>query len=155
MSSQTSDAWKYDSCTCAGYAGCMKPSFMRLTGTSFPALNAARKLGVTLKPQPGLARCSSYTDRPSDTHRGIRWSVEPSVKVCASSCQNVEPQLNGPASFAAGESNASVVPKLTPSAPSPARPTVRTEKSAWLRYTSMRIGGGGVYAYFFENVAYA
>jgi hypothetical protein len=55
------------------------------------------------------------------------------VNVCASSCQTVEPQLNGPASFAAGESNASVVPKLTPSAPSPASPTVRTEKSAWLR----------------------
>src|SRR3982750_1240240 len=100
----------------------MKPSFMRLTGTSLPALNAARKSGVTLNPHPGLA---------------------------------VEPQLNGPASFAAGESNASVVPKLTPSAPNPARPTVRTEKSAWLRYISTRIGGGGVYAYFFENVAYA
>ena len=85
----------------------------------------------------------------------MRLSVVPSVNVCASSCQTVEPQLNGPASFAAGESNASVVPKLTPSAPSPASPTVRTEKSAWLRYTSMRIGGGGVYPYFFENVSYA
>src|SRR5678816_3454009 len=79
----------------------------------------------------------------------------PSVNVCASSCHTVEPQLNDPASFAAGESNASVVPKLTPNAPSPANPTVRTEKSAWLRYTSIRIGGGGAYAYFFENVAYA
>ncbi len=57
----------------------------------------------------------------------------PSVNVCASSCHTVEPQLNGPASFAAGESNASVVPKLTPNAPRPASPTVRTEKSAWLR----------------------
>src|SRR5512143_1143773 len=81
----------------------------------------------------------------------MRLSVVPSVNVCASSCQNVEPQLNGPASFAAGESNASVVPKLTPSAPTPANPTVRTDKSAWLRYTSMRLGGGGVYAYFFEK----
>src|SRR5215207_4217473 len=133
----------------------MKPSFIRLTGTSLPALNAARKSGVTPKPQPGRALCSSYTDSPSDNHRGTRLSVAPSVKVCASSCQTVEPQLKGPASFAAGESKASVVPKLTPNAPSPARPTVRTEKSAWLRYTSIRIGGGGVYAYFFEKVSCA
>src|SRR5262249_25470151 len=128
---------------------------MRLTGTSLPALKAARKSGVTLKPHPGRPWCSSYTESPSDSQRGTRLSVEPSVKVCASSCHTVDPQLNGPASFAAGESNASVVPKLTPSAPSPASPTVRTEKSAWLRYTSMRIGGGGVYAYFVENVVYA
>src|SRR5437588_2387581 len=133
----------------------MNPSFMRLTGTSLPALNAARKSGVTPNPHPNLAWCSSYTDNPSDNQRGTRLSVTPSVNVCASSCQTVEPQLNGPASFAAGESNASVVPKLTPSAPSPASPTVRTEKSAWLRYTSMRTGGGGEYAYFVENVAYA
>src|SRR5690242_10254300 len=85
----------------------------------------------------------------------MRLSVDPSVNVCASSCQNVEPQLNGPASFAAGESNASVVPKLTPSAPSPASPTVRTEKSAWLRYTSIRMGGGGTYGYFAAYFAYA
>src|SRR5512146_3542821 len=133
----------------------MKPSFIRLTGTSLPALNAARKLGDTLKPHPGLAWCSSYTDSPSDSQRGTRLSVSPSVNVCASSCHTVEPQLNGPASLAAGESNASVVPKLTPSAPSPASPTVRTEKSAWLRYTSIRIGGGGTYAYFLEYFAYA
>src|SRR5437764_5975288 len=85
----------------------------------------------------------------------MRLSVAPSVNVCASSCQNVEPQLNGPASLAAGESNASVVPKLTPNAPSPARPTVRTEKSAWLRYTSIRIGGGGVYLYVVAKRVYA
>src|SRR6185369_8900988 len=122
----------------------MKPSFIRLTGTSLPALNALIHDGDTLKPQPGLALCSSYTESPSDNHRGTRWSVRPSVYVCASSCHTVEPQLKAPASFAAGESNASVVPKLTPSAPSPARPTVRTEKSAWLLYTSTRIGGVGV-----------
>ena len=55
----------------------------------------------------------------------MRLSVLPRVNVCASSCQKVEPQLNGPASFAAGESNASVVPKLTPSAPRPASPSRR------------------------------
>src|SRR5205823_1226599 len=92
---------------------------------------------------------------PSENQRGMRLSVLPSVNVCASSCHTVEPQLNGPASLAAGESKASVVPKLTPSAPRPARPTVRTEKSAWLRYTSIRTGGGGVYAYFAANVLYA
>src|SRR5581483_9211710 len=130
----------------------MKPSFIRLTGTSFPARKASRNAGDTDCPQPGRARCSSHTDSPSDSQRGTRWSVAPSVNVCASSCQTVDAQLNGPASFAAGESNASVVPKLTPNAPNPASPTVRTEKSAWLRYTSIRTGGGGVYAYFFENV---
>ena len=100
--------------------------------------------GLTCEPQPGRPWCSSHTLNPSDSQRGTWWSVSPSVNVCASSCHMVEPQLNGPASLAAGESNASVVPKLTPSAPSPAMPTVRTEKSAWLRYTSMRMGGGGV-----------
>jgi len=32
---------------------------------------------------------------------------------------------------------------------------VRTEKSAWLRYTSIRIGGGGVYLYVDAKRAYA
>src|ERR1051325_11775501 len=100
--------------------------------------------GETFSPQPGCPRRSSYTDNPSDSHRGTRMSDEPSVKVCAISCHAVEPQLNGPASFAAGESKATVLPKLTPSAPRPARPTGRTEKSAWLRYTSIRTRPFGV-----------
>src|ERR1700758_3254039 len=106
----------------------MKPSFMRLTGTSRPRLNADRNCGLTLNPHPGIAWCSSYTDNPSENHRGTRCSDNPSVKVCASSCHIVEPQLKGPASLAAGESNASTLPKLTPTASRDANPTVRTEK---------------------------
>ena len=64
------------------------------------------------------------------------------------------PQLNGPASFAAGESNASVVPTLTPSAPSPAQ----TDRGAKPKKSAHDFGrfldpelvvGGGEYAYFF------
>src|SRR5262245_30321051 len=109
----------------------------------------------TFCPQPLRPRRSSNTDRPSESQRGMRMSVAPSVKVCASSCHAVDAQLNMPASFAAGESKATVLPKLTPSAPSPASPTVRTEKSAWLRYTSKRTGFDGLKPYRVENVSKA
>src|SRR5688572_10693038 len=121
----------------------MKPSFKRLGGLIFPSAYACRNPGETFWPHPFLPRRSSKTDNPSDSQRGTLLLVAPRVKVCASSCQAVDAQLNGPASLAAGESKATVFPKLTPSAPRPASPTVRTEKSAWLRYTSMRIGLAG------------
>src|SRR5215217_7235965 len=82
----------------------MNPSFIRLTFTSLPALYAARNSGDTSAPHPFRARRSSSTDKPSDSHRGTRWSLAPNVNVCASSCQNVEPQLKSPASRAAAES---------------------------------------------------
>jgi hypothetical protein len=99
--------------------------------------------GVTSLPHPGRARRSSYTESPSDSQRGIRLAVAPSVNVCPSSCHSVDPQLNSPTLRAAGESIATTPPKLTPSAPSPASPTVRTEKSAWLRNSSTRTGVAG------------
>jgi hypothetical protein len=74
----------------------------------------------------------------------MRFSVAPSVKVCPISCHRVEPQLNSPTLRAAGESMAITPPKLTPSAPSPPSPTVRTEKSWWLRNISIRTGVGGL-----------
>ena len=63
-------------------------------------------------------------------HRGIRLSVSPIVMVWPSSCQSVEAQWYAPGGRADGDSIASVSPKQTPWAPIPARPTVRTEKSA-------------------------
>ena len=51
-------------------------------------------------------------------------------KEWAISCHSVEAQLKSPRVRAAGESMASAGPKLTPRAPIPTRPTVRTEKSA-------------------------
>ena len=74
-------------------------------------------------------RCSC-TASPSENHRGTSLSETPMWKVCAISCQSVEAQLKSPRSRAAGESMASAGPKLTPSAPIPTSPTVRTEKSA-------------------------
>ena len=64
-------------------------------------------------------------------HRGTFWRLAPSVKVCVTSCQSVEPQLNLPTARAEGESMAMTGPKHAPSPARPASPTVRTEKSAW------------------------
>ena len=81
----------------------------------------------------GLARRSSNTESPSESQRGARFSDRPRVKVCASSCHATEPQLNSPRCRAEGASIINTGPKLTPRAPSPERPTVRTEKSACCR----------------------
>ena len=77
------------------------------------------------------------------SQRGARLSDSPSVNAWVSSCHAVDPQLKSPRSRADGASIASTGPKLTPSAPSPVRPTVRTEKSAWRRYSSRRTGVAG------------
>ena len=96
-------------------------------------MKAARNSTDGPAPQPGRARCSSSTESPSENQRGTRWAESPRVKAWVSSCQAVEPQLDWPGSRADGASMASTVPKLTPSAPMPASPTVRTEKSALRR----------------------
>ena len=54
--------------------------------------------------------------------------VQQHVATCVRCQREVEWLREFHAACAAGESNASVAPKLTPNAPSPARPTVRTEK---------------------------
>src|SRR5688572_29716233 len=108
----------------------MKPSFRRLTFGNWPAAYVAKKSGDGSSPHDGRARRSSYTERPSDNHRGTRPPVAPNVNTRPSSCQRVDPQLNSPTRLAAGESIATTRPKLTPNAPSPLRPTVRTEKSS-------------------------
>ena len=64
-------------------------------------------------------------------------------KVCASSCHTTLPQLTEPMVSADGDGRATVGPKDTPRMSSPTRPTVRTEKSSWRGYTSMRIGVAG------------
>ncbi len=128
--------------TCCGNAGRTNPSLSRLGGGTRPASYACRNAGVVGSPQPGRARRSSSVDSPSDSQRGTRSFVTPNVNVWASSCHAVAPQWNAPLSRADGASIASTGPKLMPNAPRPVRPTERTEKSACVRYSSRRTGGG-------------
>ena len=73
---------------------------------------------------------SSCTARPSVNQRGTRSLVAVRMKTWLISCHNVDPQLKSPGLRAEGLSMATTSPNVTPSAPRPGMPVVRTAKSS-------------------------
>src|SRR5437016_13183061 len=71
------------------------------------------------------------------------------------SCHSVLAQWNWPGGRPLGESIATYLPNVTPKAPNPGRPMVRTSKSPWSGYTSNWTGVVILNLYRFSYVAMA
>src|SRR4051812_40143782 len=89
-------AWKYETITCDGYLGRMKPRSRSATGSSFLFLMAEMAWGSRRSPQSGDAAVSSCTAMPSVNHRGTRCFVAESTYTWLSSCHMVLAQWKLP-----------------------------------------------------------
>ena len=74
----------------------MNPRLSSASGSTSPRSSASAKRSSISRPHSGRARCSSNTEMPSVSQRGMRLCDICSVMTCAISCQSVACQLNVP-----------------------------------------------------------